>query len=34
VAPVRFACDNRLPMAGAILTRKYKGEIVQVLPLF
>jgi hypothetical protein len=33
VVPVRFACDNRLPMAGAILTRKYKGQMHEVTVL-
>lgn len=34
VVPVRFACDNRLPMAGATIVRKYKGQMheVKVLP--
>lgn len=27
---VRFQCDERLPMPGTILTRKYKRETIQV----
>jgi hypothetical protein len=29
-APIRISEDERLPMPGAILTRRYKGEVVEV----
>ncbi|HIK91494.1 MAG: DUF2924 domain-containing protein [Pirellulaceae bacterium] len=27
---VRFACDNRLPLPGTVLTREYKGDTLQL----
>lgn len=30
VANIQVAQDNRLPMPGAVITRQYKGEIVEV----
>ncbi len=31
--PVRFAQDSRLPMPGTIITRNYKGEVIEVTVL-
>lgn len=30
VASIRISEDDRLPMAGAVLTRRYKGRVVEV----
>jgi len=33
VKTLRFKADDRLPPPGTVLTRKYKGETLQVLVL-
>lgn len=30
VAPIQISQDDRLPMPGAVITRRYKGEVVEV----
>jgi hypothetical protein len=30
VASIRISEDDRLPMSGAVLTRRYKGRVVEV----